>query len=166
MQTYNGLIIATGLRHGLERSRCDDVAQTTWMRLFQGLDRLRDDAALPGWLITTSTREVFAILRREGRELPTDGERLDVPAHPEEDGQPWENPDDVMRGRLNDAIRALPERDRRLILDLLDPARFSYLQIGLRLGMPVGSIGPIRQRALRKLRAHLSDLDPTAPDRS
>jgi RNA polymerase sigma factor (sigma-70 family) len=163
VRTYNGLIVARCLRLGLERARCDDVAQTTWMRLFQNLDRLREDAALSGWLITTSTREAYSIMRREGREVPTEDDRLDIPDRLDRESE-WEVPGQTAKDRLLRAIDGLPDRDRCLILALLQPTRASYRQISADLGMPVGSIGPIRQRALRKLRTQLSDLAPWAPD--
>jgi RNA polymerase sigma factor (sigma-70 family) len=164
VRNYNGLIIARCLRLGLERSRCEDVAQTTWMRLFQNLDRLREDAALSAWLITTSTRETYSIMRREGREVPTEDDRLDIPDRP--DGDPErEAAGQTVKDRLLRAIEALPDRDRCLILALLHPTRASYRQISADLGMPVGSIGPVRQRALLKLRTQLSDLAPYATDR-
>jgi len=53
--------------------------------------------------------------------------------------------------------------ERRLIRLQLDPAQPRYAEISRSLGMPVGSIGPIRGRALRKLRCLLRDLEPDEP---
>jgi len=50
------------------------------------------------------------------------------------------------------AVEQLPTRERMLVTALLDPAEPSYAEISGRLGIPIGSIGPLRRRALRRLR--------------
>jgi DNA-directed RNA polymerase specialized sigma24 family protein len=53
---------------------------------------------------------------------------------------------------LWDAFAALPASDRRLLRMLMaDPAP-SYKEVSAALGMPIGSIGPTRARALQRLR--------------
>jgi len=41
----------------------DDVGQNVWLTLLGQLGNLRDPAALPGWLATTTQRECLRILR-------------------------------------------------------------------------------------------------------
>jgi RNA polymerase sigma factor (sigma-70 family) len=55
---------------------------------------------------------------------------------------------------LRQALGLLPDRDRELLRECLVEGR-SYDEITQRLAMPVGSIGPTRQRALRRLRGIL-----------
>jgi DNA-directed RNA polymerase specialized sigma24 family protein len=52
---------------------------------------------------------------------------------------------------LADALIGLPERHRQLLTVLLTQPELDYRQIGQLLSMPVGSIGPIRARALARL---------------
>jgi len=52
-----------------------------------------------------------------------------------------------------EALAELPERDRTLLLLLSEDPPLPYKEIGSRLGMRVGSIGPTRARALEKLRS-------------
>jgi DNA-directed RNA polymerase specialized sigma24 family protein len=59
------------------------------------------------------------------------------------------------RDRLYHAISALPERQKALLIELLRQESQSYLDLSQRLGLPVGSIGPTRRRAVTRLR-----LDP------
>jgi hypothetical protein len=68
---------------------------------------------------------------------------------------------------LRAALAELPEADQRLLALLLRDPPLSYAEIGEILGMPPGSIGPTRQRCLRRLSrspllAGLSDLAPPA----
>jgi DNA-directed RNA polymerase specialized sigma24 family protein len=53
------------------------------------------------------------------------------------------------------ALAALPPRQRTLLRLLHSESAPSYEAIGSALGMPVGSIGPTRGRALERLRREL-----------
>jgi DNA-directed RNA polymerase specialized sigma24 family protein len=61
--------------------------------------------------------------------------------------------------RLYQAIAQLPDRERHLIQLQLGPTQPGYAQISRTIAMPMGSIGPIRGRALRRLRTLLHDLE-------
>jgi|tagenome__1003787_1003787.scaffolds.fasta_scaffold19761551_1 RNA polymerase sigma factor (sigma-70 family) len=127
----------------------DDVAQETWLRLFRHLDSLRQPAALPGWLTTTARRISLRQLQSPVRELLTDDPRVG-------DQVAGERPESQLlaaerRAILAGAVATLPERHRRLITLLAADPTLAYQQISALLGMPIGSIGPIRARCLRRL---------------
>jgi DNA-directed RNA polymerase specialized sigma24 family protein len=59
-------------QHRLAPHDVDDVAQTTWLRLLENINKLRDANAVGAWLETTARRESLAVLRRCKRERPTE----------------------------------------------------------------------------------------------
>jgi DNA-directed RNA polymerase specialized sigma24 family protein len=59
---------------------------------------------------------------------------------------------------LHRAVEELPSHQRALIRALLETPVPSYAEISHRLNMPIGSIGPIRGRALQRLAAALAPL--------
>jgi RNA polymerase sigma factor (sigma-70 family) len=63
VERYAPLIWSICRRHRLGNADAQDVAQRVWLQLVDQLDRLRDPAALPGWLATTSRRECGQVLR-------------------------------------------------------------------------------------------------------
>jgi RNA polymerase sigma factor (sigma-70 family) len=68
-------------RFRLSDADAHDVGQNVWLRLVEHLDVLREPAALPGWLATTTRRECIRVQRlgwKRDRQL-ADPE-LDVPA--------------------------------------------------------------------------------------
>ncbi|NAZ77089.1 sigma-70 family RNA polymerase sigma factor [Kineococcus sp. T13] len=162
VQRWQPLVAATVRQQGLGAGECEDVVQTVWLRLFTGIDCIRDQAALPGWLVTTSRREAWAAARRGRRELPC---AEPFPAEPSSDC------DDVFRAvrqrlalsRLRPCVALLPERERRLVEALLDPREPTYREISHRLDMPVGAIGPVRRRAVQRLRLLLEHEDRELP---
>lgn len=134
----------------LSSSDIDDAVQTTWLRLLSHIGRLREPAALAGWLATTVRRECLRLLQRPTREYVTDdpqlGERVDLVADPERELLASER-----RVLLMHALDALPERHRRLMVLLLTQPKMDYETVSATLGMPRGSIGPIRARSLARL---------------
>ena len=64
---YTNLLwsVARGMR--LSRADAADAVQTTWLRLVERLDSLREPDFLGSWLVTTVRRECLATLRRVGQ---------------------------------------------------------------------------------------------------
>ncbi len=60
---YAPLVWSICRRHRLEAADAQDAAQTVWLKLVDHLDKIRDPAALPGWLATTTQHECGRILR-------------------------------------------------------------------------------------------------------
>src|SRR6201986_4534609 len=60
---YAPLVWAICRRYQLSRSDTDDVAQTLWLLLVEQLGKLRQPAALPGWIATTTAREGLRVIR-------------------------------------------------------------------------------------------------------
>ena len=60
---YAPLIWSICRRYELRGADAEDVGQSVWLHLVDQLDRVRDPAALPGWLATTARRECVRVLR-------------------------------------------------------------------------------------------------------
>jgi RNA polymerase sigma factor (sigma-70 family) len=146
-------LIATVIRHyRLSAADAQDISQLVWLHLIEHLPHLREPAALPGWLTTTTRHECLRHLRTNSRSLSidphamiernaTDTTDVEAPLLAAERHQV-----------LLDALEELPQQPR-LLLTLLaaDPPR-PYAEISRVLGIPIGSIGPTRSRSLEKLR--------------
>ena len=129
-----------------------DAVQTTWLRLVENLGSIRDPRCLPAWLATTARNTCLATVTQGKRSCPM--------AEDYEPPSPGEPPEvTVLRADNASVVRIalgqLAERDRELLTVLVADPPIPYEEIGARLGMPVGSIGPTRMRALRRLRDQL-----------
>ena len=67
VERYAPLVWSICRRYRLERADAEDVCQAVWFTLVARLDHLRDPAALPGWLATTTRRECGRVLHATGR---------------------------------------------------------------------------------------------------
>jgi RNA polymerase sigma factor (sigma-70 family) len=155
VERYAPLVWSICARYQLGREEMDDVGQTVWLLLVEKVGNLREPAALPGWLATTTRRECSRVLRvraahrHKHTELPRE-DRMP----PDADAVLIE--EEVLAAERGAAIRAafaeLPQGCRELLSMLAsDPPR-AYADISTTLGVSVGSIGPMRARCLDRLR--------------
>ena len=155
VERYALLIWSICRRHRLAGADADDVGQSVWLQLVEHLDKVRDPAALPGWLATTTRRECARVLRAV-RGPRAAGYAVDAETIPDDQAQMAEQQVLVSErhAALREAFAHLPPCDQQLIALLIQDPPVPYAEIGARLGIPVGSIGPTRSRCLDKLRRH------------
>jgi RNA polymerase sigma factor (sigma-70 family) len=147
---YAGRIETVARLHRLSAHDVEDVVQTTWLRLLEHIGGLRDPAAVGAWLETTARRESLRLVRAGRRERPTDDTTLEDRAVAPPADEPGPGRDRA--ALVAEAIGSLPARQRALITTLVDDPPPSYATVSVRLGIPVGSIGPTRARSLERLR--------------
>src|SRR5215475_2160065 len=142
--------ICTGFR--LSNHDVEDVAQNVWLLLVGQLGTLREPAALPGWLATTTRRECLRVVTAS-RKSERLGTELDEAAQFVADTVVDE---EILAAERNTALRAafaeLPPRCQQLLSMLLSDPPHSYADIHRELGIPVSSIGPQRARCLDRMR--------------
>ena len=140
--------------YGLDHALAQDVVQTTWLTLVRRHETILDAQAVSGWLTMCARREAWRVGKQQRRADPTEAESLEphLPVH--ESAEQTAVTDDASR-RLWDAVGTLNERCQRLLRIVAFEDRPDYARIAQDLAMPIGSIGPTRQRCLAKLRAEL-----------
>ena len=153
VERYSPLVWSICLRYQLNREDIDDVNQNVWLLLVEHIGSLREAAALPGWLATTTKHEALRVLRA--------ARRRDYAGLPPEDQMPLDPTDTTVEQELivaerNVALRLafaeLPHRCHELLSLLMCDPPPAYAHISATLGIPVGSIGPTRSRCLDRLR--------------
>ena len=155
VERYVPLMWSICRRYQLADTDAHDVSQSVWLRLVGQLGTLRDPAALPGWLATTTRRECGRVLCA-ARKSPAAGYAPDAETLPDQQAVTAEQQLLVAErhAALREALRDLPLDCQRLIALLIADPPVPYAEIGARLAIPVGSIGPTRRRCLDKLRQH------------
>ena len=162
---YAALIYSIPLKYRFSEADAADVFQAVCLILLEKLGSVRAPRGLAAWIITTTSRECLAVIRKQRREhnrSSGDGlveaavELIDPQRLPEEEILSLER-----QHLVRTAVGQLPDNCRRLVdaffSDSADPdsasaRRTSYQQLANSLGMPVNSLGPTRARCLEKLR--------------
>lgn len=160
---FAGLVWHVARGHRLGDADAADVVQTVWLRLVESLPRLREPAAVGGWLATTTRHECLRVLRASAREVADDtAAMLDLPSREASPEAVLELAEDQHLVRR--ALDRLSERCRTLLRALAYSPDDSYADVSASLGVPVGSIGPTRSRCLQQLRRELIASDALAGD--
>jgi len=152
VERYAPLVWSICTRFQLSNQDTEDVGQNVWLLLVEQLGKLREPAALPGWLATTTHRECLRVVTAAQKSERL-GTRLDEALQFVDDTAIDQ---EILIAERNAALRAafaeLPPRCRQLLRMLMADPAYSYAEISATLHIPVGSIGPQRARCLERLR--------------
>ncbi|MEO3784479.1 sigma-70 family RNA polymerase sigma factor [Actinocorallia sp. B10E7] len=149
---YTPMLWSIARSRGLDGPTAEDAVQATWLRLVQRIDTLWEPESVGGWLATVCRNECHALF---GTSFAAPR-----PRRPQDDVDPAPGPESrsIDRDRLERlaaALRAMPERCRTMLRMLAVSA--TYTEVSAALDLPVGSVGPIRARCLRRLRGSLDE---------
>jgi RNA polymerase sigma factor (sigma-70 family) len=134
VERYAPLVWSICRRHRLSDADADDVQQSVWLQLVSQLDKIRDPAALSGWLAAGYVPDAATITHQQAGMADQD-----LPAA-------------ELQAALREAFTRLLPCCQQLISILIQDPPVPYTQISAALNIPVGSIGPRSGRCLDKLR--------------
>lgn len=147
-RSHERLVFSVARRMRLSDSEVADVGQAVWLRLYEHIEEIRDPGAVRSWLVTTARREALAVIRKQRRTAPL---TFDVASIHES------APDECLvdreaRAAMNRAWERLRPDDQLILDTLVLNGQVDYDRAATVLCRPIGSLGPTRQRALRRLR--------------
>ena len=133
----------------------EDVFQEVFARVYQHLDRLRNDDAVRPWIAQLTRRLCIDRLRSSGREGPAETDDLDPGGY------------DETLAQLDEAIAVREGMEAvgdacREILDRFFCRDESYKAIGEALDLPAGTIASRISRCLSRLREFFEGKKPVA----
>lgn len=130
----------------------EEAFASTFFRLYEKLAAIHEPRALPKWVATTARNEANAMYRSRKRTVPTEELPLREIIPGDHDRSMLD--DELLRAVLI-AFAKLPPKAQALLRLVTAVPALSYDEIGDLLGIPHGSIGPMRQRYLDRLRSLL-----------
>ena len=142
VERYTGMLWSIARSYGLSAADSGDVAQTAWLRLVERLHLIRNPDGVGAWLAATAHRESRRTIQRARRERPAPVEPAVAFGHVDYD--------------VRRLLAGLPERCRKILRVFAQAPPLSYAEVAAALEIPVGSVGPTRQRCLARLREHMA----------
>ena len=152
MRRFGRLLQHTARRVGLNDSDAAEVVQLTWIRLWERGHQIREPESLPSWLTATVRRESLRVAMKGKRYLLSPDPATEHGGRRPAATADVYPADGEYEPLMEQALSRLPAMHQRLIRLLMSDTCPSYLEVAEKLGLPVGSIGPMRMRALRILR--------------
>lgn len=145
VERYSGLVHGVALRKLGQRPLAEEAAQNVFVTLARKAGKLRGTGGLAGWLHKTAVLEAAALRRRESRYQ----RRLKQIA-PESASGTEPDPSSMAAPLLDDALQALPEADRRVLL-LRFFEKQSFVDVATLLGLSHEAARKRGTRALERL---------------
>jgi len=150
---FGAMIGGIARNHRLNPTDAAEVAQITWLRLVENIDRIQQPDRVGAWIATTARRECLRLLRTASRTEPLAEEDLadvnDSAFVAPEERSLTEERDLALRL----AYARLPPRCQMLLsLLVTGEPTVSYKKLSDVMEMRIGSIGPTRGRCLEHLR--------------
>jgi RNA polymerase sigma factor (sigma-70 family) len=158
VEKYKGLVYSVPVRYRMAPHDAADIFQEVWLDLYSELPNLREPGALRGWLITVAWHKCYQWKLRRRRLEKSTGEFDAEPVSESASILEWKERMEQQQ-MLREAVTALPERCQQMVKMLFfqDPP-LPYADVARQLGLAEGSIGFIRGRCLKKLRATLEQM--------
>ena len=155
-----------------DRELAEDLAQDTFVKVLNALDRYRPEFKFSSWIFKIAHNTALDSLRkREVSTLSLDGAPDAVSAEAQEATRPMiasdeEAPDDFTAGRelggyIEQAI-ALLRPEYRTAVTLYHMEGFAYEEIAETMDLPLGTVKTFIHRARKELRQHLAHLETEA----
>ncbi len=156
VRRYRGLVVAKVRSFRLQDADAHDAVQMTWLRLAESCHRIQSPENLGGWLATVASRECLYILSHAVHSPDWTGtavdNMVDLSVGPEQRVIDMDTAQ-----TLRDLVAELPPRKRTLLRALFADEPPPYVELARLTGIPLGSIGPSRARALRQLRQKIDE---------
>jgi len=166
VRRYNTKVYSLAYRLLNSVEDAEDVAQDTFSQAFKGLGSFRGTSKFYTWLFRITYN--LAISQRRKRKpalsLNSQTDSQGEITLPSDDASPMKNMEDDEGKTLMDKALGLLSLDHRAGLVLKEIEGFSYEEIALSLGVPVGTVRSRLHRARLELRAILEKLDKERAD--
>ena len=147
------VVVATARRMLRDEAEAEDVAQETMLRLWRQATSLEiGPSGVGAWLRRVATNLSIDRIRAARRLDVTD----EVPEQAEEASQLTGLTAGELGGRVEAALKALPER-QRLALALFHFEGLSQIEVGQKLGVSDEAVESLLARARRALKVSLAD---------
>lgn len=150
LRRYGNIVWAKVRTFRLQEADALDAVQMTWLRLAENYHQVRSPECLTGWLATTASRECLRILRRPKYTVDVAEAATEV-ADPSVDLEQHVIDTETAQ-LLRELVAELPPRRRTLLRALFGENPKPYAEVARVVGIPPGSVGPTRARALAQLR--------------
>jgi RNA polymerase sigma factor (sigma-70 family) len=151
VERYAPLIWSICRRYQLSSADAAGIGQAIWLQFTDQLGKVRDPAALTGWLATTTQRECGKVQHAEhGPQAAGKAQAAETIPDDQTGNAEQELLLAERHATLREALTRLPPCCQQLITLLAADPPLPDAQISAKLGIPAGSIGSRRSRCLDK----------------
>lgn len=147
---FSDLVLSIPLKRcGFVMEDAEDIYQIVFQTVFERLDTLEDKAKLRPWIVSITWRQCLNLVRSRSKDVTLE----DVPEIEDKEYLSDQRFSSYERRKaLSEALRELGDVSAQAIIECRFYEGMSYREISRALGIPIGSIGPMLGRSLKRLR--------------
>jgi RNA polymerase sigma factor (sigma-70 family) len=153
IERYQRLVYSIPRQYGLSSADSEDVMQNVFEIVYRRLETLRDHTILSSWIIRITHRATLHFLKKRRNDYELLDETCGVDKGTSAQLEHLET-----KHLVGEALNRLDSQSRQLMEAFLSDSPPSYVELAKKLDCPVGSIGPTRARAFKKLEAILREM--------
>lgn len=148
VESYSNLLYAHVIRMLKNESNTKDVLQNTFLKVWKGIARFRQESKLSTWLIAIATNEAYNSLRKQSRSATS-------PLTLREEAVSMDGLDgNQIEKKLNQAIELLPIKQKQVfILRYFDELKYS--EMSAMLNTSEGALKASYHHAVKKIEEFL-----------
>ena len=139
----------------IDHDDSDDVIQNTFMKVWMGLDRFREDSQLFTWLYRIATNEALTFLKKKRTKFFLPLVDVEQQLASSLESSPHINGSEI-QVKLQKAILSLPEK-QRLVFNMKYFDELKYEEISDILGTSVGALKASYHHAVKKIEKFVED---------
>lgn len=132
----------------------DDILQNTFIKAWDGLDKLKEDSALTSWIYRIAANETMSFLKEKAHLAQVPLDDLDLAA-PEDDGTLSGEETERMNNLTLQAIRSLP-KIQQMVFTMKHFDGLKYREISEALGTSEGALKASYHIAVEKIRLYVN----------
>lgn len=151
VERHLALVYSTALRITGQSAQAEDVAQTVFITLARQAGRVRNPAALPGWLYQAARHASYNALRAEKRRRANETAAMQITDLAQDAQAAWTR----LAPLLDEAMARLSPADQNIMVQRFFEGR-SLREVGERLGLSEETAQKRVSRALEKLREYFA----------
>ncbi len=139
----------------IDHEDTDDLVQETFVKIWNNLDKFREDAQLYTWIYRIATNECLNFLRKKRRKFMLPIHDVQHELSEKIDSSPYINGDEIQI-RLQKALLTLPDK-QRLVFNMKYFDEMKYEEISHITKTSVGSLKANYHHAVKKIEEFLKD---------
>ena len=137
----------------IKHDDADDVLQNTFIKVWKGLEKFREDAKLYTWLYRIATNESLTFLKQQKAKYFFSLSDYENQLENTMESDIYFNGDEIQR-RLQNAILRLPEK-QRIVFNLKYFEEMKYDDMSEALGTSVGALKASYHHAVKKIEKYI-----------
>ena len=142
----------------IDHDDTNDLLQNTFIKVWNNLDKFREDSQLFTWMYRIATNETLTFLKQKNKNRTYRMDDVELEVNEKTGNNEYYNVDHLEM-KLQQAIQGLPDK-QKLVFNMRYYDRMKYEEMSAVLGTSVGALKASYHHAVAKVEKYISGIKP------